>query len=113
MRHWRSGLITEYEYTLKFISVASHWPEYLPEQLSSTSPELNLEELRQLIDCASNHSDKGSFRDISSFTIPCGAFDEEGIWEEKERAVRPGFDKVVKWLVKQLESEKNGAQPQS
>ncbi|RYD68623.1 MAG: hypothetical protein EOP83_00490 [Verrucomicrobiaceae bacterium] len=107
IRIYRAGRINEAEFTLKFLTHAV----YDPASLANASLELTEGELTQIIACAKDHTDQQSFRGISgSFIVD---HNEIGVWEEKEREIRPLFNRIVEWLEEQLERKQEGydAQP--
>src|SRR5688572_12683542 len=102
IRLYRGGRINEAGFTLSFLKHAVHDPV----SLANTSLELTEGELRQFIACAKDHADKQSFRRISgSFIVD---HNEIGAWEERERQLRPLFNRIVEWLEEQLKRKQEG-----
>jgi hypothetical protein len=107
IRLYRGGRINEAEFTLNFLSHAL----YDPVSLASASLELTAGELRQLIACGRAHGDKQSFREISgSFIVDRNMI---GIWEAKERELRPLFNRIVEWFEEHLKLKQEGSDPHS
>ena len=102
VRLYRGGRINEEEFTLKFLTDAI----YAPESLANTTLDLTEAELTQILACAAASADKQSFRRISSSLILDHS--EVGVWEEKERELRPLFGRIVEWLEEQLKRRQEG-----
>ena len=101
-RHYRKGTINEAEFTLAFIGRAM----YAPDSLANATLDLTEAELTQIIACATAHTDKQSFRHISgSFIVDRS---QVGVFEEKERELRPLFGRIVDWLEEQLKRRQEG-----
>ena len=102
IRNYRGGRINEAEFNLAFLKDAI----YEPDSLASASPGLTEAELTQILACATAHADKQSFRRIlSSFIVD---HNEAGVWEQRERELRPLFGRIVEWLEEQLKRRQEG-----
>ena len=95
---FRSGLVNEYEFTVKFLTVACDALDWPTEEISAEPLDLNIEERKLLLARGNLLSDKKAFRAISGYRVPSSLYDSEETWAEKESEVRPKFRTVMNWL---------------